>query len=64
MAIKKRTAEEHAIANLEAATIIVADISRYPSPLMQNWADRILSDAAERDVPKDAECGPLFKAVA
>ena len=47
---------------MEAATLIASDPVAYPEgSLMAQWADLILSKAAQ---PDDAEAGPLFAAVA
>jgi hypothetical protein len=48
--------EGYDAANLECASIIAADPVKYQG-LVQEWADAILSKAA--DVP-DSEAGPLF----
>jgi hypothetical protein len=43
--------------NLESATIIAADPKRYQG-VLQEWADTILTRAAQ---PDDALVGPLFE---
>jgi hypothetical protein len=44
---------------LESATIIASNPALYPEGgLMQTWADRILTEAAEIS---DEEVGPLFE---
>ena len=46
--------------NLLAATLLASDPALYPEGgLMQTWADRILTEAAEIS---DEEVGPLFAA--
>lgn len=47
-------------ANLLAATLIAADPARYQG-VLQEWADVILSKAAE---PDESEAGPLFRQAA
>ena len=56
----ERLVARHDAANLEAATLIAADPERYPGE-MQEWADLVLSRAAEA---KDEDAGPLFRSVA
>ena len=49
----------YSASNLEAATIIASDPALYPEGgLMQTWADRVLTEAAEIS---DEEVGPLFE---
>ena len=49
----------YAASNLESATIIASNPALYPEGgLMQTWADRILTEAAEIS---DEEVGPLFE---
>ena len=47
----------YAASNLESATIIAANPEKYQG-VLQEWADRILTEAA---APSDSEVGPLFE---
>lgn len=62
MTNNQRVVKQYATNNLVAASIIASNPALYPpGGLMQEWADRILTQAAETP---DAECGPLFRQVA
>ena len=60
MTRNQRLVKQHANDNLTAASIIASYPALYPEGgLMQTWADRILTEAAEIS---DEEVGPLFEA--
>ena len=53
-----RVRASYSAANREAATLIASDPVAYPeNSLMAQWADRILTKAAQ---PDQSEAGPLF----
>ena len=59
MTTKVRITERYDKGNLECACIIAGNPALYPEGgLMQTWADRILTEAAEIS---DEEVGPLFE---
>jgi hypothetical protein len=57
MTTKVRITERYDAANLEAATVIASDPERYQG-VLQEWADTILTRAAQ---PDEALAGPLFE---
>jgi hypothetical protein len=58
MTDSQRARQGYTTSNLECACIIAADPERYQG-VLQEWADRILSKAAN---PDDREAGSLFEA--
>jgi hypothetical protein len=57
MAARVKITDRYDQANLECACIIAGNPEKYQG-VLQEWADTILSKAAE---PDDAEAGPLFQ---
>jgi hypothetical protein len=58
MSTRKRITKQYDDTNLLAATLLALDPERYPG-VLQEWADTILSKAAQ---PDESEAGPLFAA--
>ena len=58
MAARVKITDRYDQANLECACIIAGNPEKYQG-VLQEWADRILTEAAEIS---DEEVGPLFEA--